>query len=103
MTMSDYLSVRSAAGELSVADQLRLIDDRATSMPDDHPPSLSKEWFGELDRRSAEIEPGEVQTESWLDVRQRLMRRVGLDVSEAASQTNCALKAPPALCRWKAV
>jgi len=77
--MSDYHSVRSAAAELSVLDQLRLIDDLAASMPDDHPPSLSEEWLAELERRSAEIDSGSARTESWSDVRQRLMHRVGLD------------------------
>lgn len=69
--MSDYQSVRSAAAELSVADQLRLIDDIAASMPDDQPPSLSEEWLAELERRSAEIDSGAARTESWSDVRQR--------------------------------
>jgi putative addiction module component (TIGR02574 family) len=77
--MSDYQSVRSAAGELSVVDQLRLIDDLAASMPDDHPPTLSAEWLVELERRSAEIDTGAVTTESWSEVRQRLMTRVGFD------------------------
>lgn len=79
MSMSDYQSVRSAAAELSVADQLRLIDDLAASMPDDQPPSLSEEWLAELERRSAEIDSGAARTEPWPDVRQRLMHQVGLD------------------------
>jgi len=77
--MSDYQSVRSAAAELSVVDQLRLIDDLAASMPDDHPPSLSEEWLAELERRSAEIDSGSVRTESWPEIRQRLRHRAGLD------------------------
>ncbi len=77
--MADYQTVRSAAAELSVADQLRLIDDLVASIPDDHPPSLSEEWLAELERRSAEIDSGSARTESWSDVRQRLMHRVGLD------------------------
>lgn len=71
MSMPDYQSVRSAAAELSVADQLRLIDDLAASMPDDQPPSLSEEWLAELERRSAEIDSGAARTESWSGVRQR--------------------------------
>ncbi len=77
--MSDYQSVRSAAAELSLGDQLRLIDDLAASMPDDHPPTLSEEWLAELERRSAEIDSGLARTESWADVRQRLMHQTGLD------------------------
>ncbi|MHB1035822.1 MAG: addiction module protein [Pirellulales bacterium] len=79
MSMSDYQSVRSAAAELSITDQLRLIDDIAASMPDDQPPSLSEEWLAELERRSAEIDSGAARTESWSDIRKRLMHRVGLD------------------------
>ena len=77
--MSDYKTVCSAAAELSVADRLRLIDDLAESVPDDHPPNLSVEWVAEIERRSAEIDSGVVTTESWQEVRQRLLRRVGLD------------------------
>jgi putative addiction module component (TIGR02574 family) len=77
--MSDYQTVRSAAAELSVADRLRLIDDLAASVPDDQPPSLSDEWLAEIDRRSAEIDSGTARTESWLDVRRRLLHKVGLD------------------------
>ena len=79
--MSDYQSVRSAAAELSIADQLRLIDDLAASVPDDQPPSLSTEWLAELERRSTEIDSGAITTESWCDIRQRLMHQVGLDDS----------------------
>lgn len=77
--MSDYQTVRSAAAELPVADRLRLIDDLAASVSDDHLPSLSGEWLAEIERRSAEIDSGDVTTESWQEVRQRLLHRVGLD------------------------
>ena len=77
--MSDYQTVCSAAAELSVADRLRLIDDLAASVPDDQPPSLSDEWLAEIDRRSAEIDSGTARTESWADVRRRLLHKVGLD------------------------
>ncbi|MFO0871379.1 MAG: addiction module protein [Pirellulales bacterium] len=77
--MSDYQTVRSAAAELPVADRLRLIDDLAASVPDDQPPSLSAEWLAEIERRSVEIDSGDVTTESWQEVRQRLLHRVGLD------------------------
>lgn len=72
-SMSDYQSVRSAAAALSIADQLRLIDEIAASMPADQPPSLSEEWLAELERRSAEIDSGTAQTEPWATIRQRLL------------------------------
>ena len=77
--MSDYFSVKSAAAELSVADRLRLIDEIASSVPDDQPPTLSAEWLAEIDRRSNEIDSGAVATESWIEVRNRLRHRVGLE------------------------
>lgn len=87
--MSDYQFVRTAAAELSVADQQRLIDDLASAMPDDQPPTLSEEWLAELERRSAEIDSGLVRTVSWAEVRSRLMRQVGLDESGSAARGNC--------------
>jgi len=77
--VSNYQSILSAAAELSIADRLRLIDDLAASVPDDHPPTLSDEWRAEIDRRSAEIDSGVVTTESWQEIRQRLRSRVGLE------------------------
>ena len=77
--MPEYDSVFSAASQLSVHDRLRLIDDLAASVPDDQPPSMSKEWLVEIERRSAEIDSGAVRPEPWLDVRQRLFRKHGID------------------------
>lgn len=77
--MSDYMSVKSAAAELSIADRLRLIDELAATVPDDQPPSLSQEWLAEIVRRSDEIPTGTVATEPWPEVRNRLRRHLGLD------------------------
>ena len=79
--MSDYQSVFSAASELPVADRLRLIDALSASVPDDQPPALSDVWISEINRRSDEIDRGDVPTTAWQDVRQDLRRRVGLDGS----------------------
>jgi putative addiction module component (TIGR02574 family) len=75
--MTEYESVLSAAVQLSVAERLRLIDDLASSVPDDQPPRLSEEWLNEIERRVAELESGAVQADSWEDVRQRLLRITG--------------------------
>ncbi len=80
--MPDYESVWSAASELPLPDRLRLIDDLASTVPDDQPPTLSAEWLGEIDRRSSEIDSGVVKTESWPTVRGRLRKSVGLDDSD---------------------
>ena len=77
--MSDYDAVNSAAAELAVADRLRLIDDLASSVPDDQPPTLSAQWLEEVERRSKEIDAGEVTLEPWPAALRRLRRRVGLD------------------------
>ncbi len=79
--MGDYQSVLLAANALPVADRLRLIDALAASVPDDQPPTLSDEWLSEINRRSDEIDGGQVQAASWNDVRNDLRRRVGLDGS----------------------
>ena len=78
--MSTYDSILSAASQLSVEDRLRLIDDLASSVPDDHPPNLSDEWLREVDRRSSEIDSGKVVTEDWEAIRARLFSHHGVNV-----------------------
>ena len=77
--MSNYESVLSAASQLPVDDRLRLIDELASSVPDDQPPKLSDEWRREIDRRSNEIDSGAVVTEAWVDIRARLFAKHGVD------------------------
>ena len=77
--MSNYQTVRSAAAQLSVEDRLRLIDDLASSVPDDQPPSLSAEWLEEVERRAIEIDCGAVVVESWEEIRRRLRQKVDLN------------------------
>lgn len=77
--MSEFDAILSAALQLPVADRLRLIDELAASVPDDHPPALSGEWLEEIGRRSAESDSGAVATEPWADVRERLFRKHGVD------------------------
>ena len=71
--MSDFDSLLSAAAQLPVDQRLRLIDELAATVPDDQPPSLSAEWLAEIDRRSAEIDSGEVETIPWKTVRERIV------------------------------
>lgn len=70
--MSTYDSVLSAAAQLPINDRLRLIDELASSVPEDCPPKLSDAWLREIDRRSNEIDSGVVVTEEWSDIRARL-------------------------------
>ena len=76
--MTQYEAILSAAAELSVDDRIRLIDDLAASVPDDRPPTLSKLWLSEIERRSAEIDSGAVVTEPWPEIRERLFRKHGI-------------------------
>lgn len=76
--MSDYDSILSAAAQLPIGDRLRLIDDLASSVPDDEPPTLSDEWLQEISRRSGELDAGKTQTEPWIDVRKRLFDKHGI-------------------------
>jgi putative addiction module component (TIGR02574 family) len=73
--MLDYDTIVSEAMQLPVADQLRLIDQLAASVPDDQPPNLSGEWLSEIERRSSEIDSGEVAMESWDSVRSRILHQ----------------------------
>jgi putative addiction module component (TIGR02574 family) len=76
--MTEYQDILAHASQLPIDDRLRLIDDLASSVPDDHPPRLSPEWLAEINRRSDEIEAGEVATESWADIRERLFAKHGV-------------------------
>ena len=77
--MSEYHGILSAAFQLPVADRLKLIDDLAASVPDDQPPALSRAWLEEIERRSADIDTGAVQTDAWTDVKRRLFKKHGVD------------------------
>jgi putative addiction module component (TIGR02574 family) len=76
--MSQYQDILTNASQLPIDDRLRLIDDLASSVPDDHPPRLSPEWLAEIDRRSNEIDAGTVETESWSAIRERLFAKHGV-------------------------
>jgi len=78
LKMNNYQDVLNGASLLPVADRLRLIDDLASSVPDDQPPHLSGEWLTEISRRSEELDKGSVQTESWAAIRERLFSKHGV-------------------------
>lgn len=76
--MTDYQDILAHASMLPVDDRLRLIDELASSVPEDRPPALSPEWITEINRRSDELDAGNVETESWSDIRQRLFAKHGV-------------------------
>jgi len=71
--MPDYQTVFTEAIQLPVADRLRLIDELASTVPDDQPPQLSPEWLDEINRRAAELDSGAVKPDSWEEVHKRLL------------------------------
>lgn len=77
--MNSCESVLSAASQLPVGDRLRLIDELASSVPDDQPPHLSDAWLREIEQRSGEIDSGAVATEHWADIRARLFSKHGVE------------------------
>lgn len=77
--MSDYDALLSAAAQLPLAERERLIDDLSATLPDGGLVSISAEWRMEIERRSAEIDAGGVETVDWESVRGDLFRRVGLE------------------------
>jgi|GEM_PF-1556402 putative addiction module component (TIGR02574 family) len=76
--MPDYQTVLSDASKLAVEERLRLIDELASSVPDDQPPHLSQEWLDDINRRSDELDAGTVTTESWSTIRARLFAKHGV-------------------------
>ena len=76
--MPEYQDVLSNACQLPINDRLRLIDALASSVPDDHPPHLSREWLAEISRRSDDIDAGTVQPETWSVIRDRLFAKHGI-------------------------
>ncbi|HUG68614.1 MAG TPA: addiction module protein [Pirellulaceae bacterium] len=98
--MSNYESILSAASQMPVVDRLRLIDELASSIPDDQPPQLSDAWLREIDWRSNEIDSGAVATERWADIRARLFAKHGVDGvtrSQAPAWERTVPEAPPRL------
>ncbi len=77
--MSQYDSVMYDASQLPVSERLRLIDELSATVPDDQPPTLSKEWITEIERRSAEVDTSVVETIPWDEVRKNLFRKTSVD------------------------
>ena len=76
--MSDFQSILSSASQLPIDERLDLIDALWQTVPEEALPPLSVEWLAEIQRRSAEIDTGNVKTIPWEQVRSEAFRRNGM-------------------------
>ena len=77
--MSDVQSILISASQLSVTERLELIDALWETVPSVDLPPLSDEWRLEIDRRSKELDSGEVSAIPWAQIRSEAFRRNGID------------------------
>jgi putative addiction module component (TIGR02574 family) len=77
--MSTVDSLFASALQLPAADRMRLIEALWETIPEDEAMTLSPEWLAELDRRSAEIDAGDVTGATWEEVREAAMKRLPQD------------------------
>jgi putative addiction module component (TIGR02574 family) len=75
--MVDFDSLLSDAKQLSVEDQLRLIEALWDLIPPDEDIPLHEDWAAELERRVAAIEEGATLTVSWSTIREEALARIG--------------------------
>ena len=77
--MPSFQDVLSAARSLSISERIRL----ATAIWEDVPPAdwplPDAEWIAEAQRRSAELDAGQMSAAAWPEVQARARRRAGLD------------------------
>ncbi|WP_164103215.1 addiction module protein [Candidatus Laterigemmans baculatus] len=76
--MESLDDIIAAAQSLPSSDRARLIALLWDGMAPEDWDRPSEEWIREANRRSAEIDAGTLQTDSWENVRQRARRRAGL-------------------------
>lgn len=74
--MSDLEAVLAEASRLTVVDPLQLIDAIWESLPTEPLPPLSREWLTEIERRSAQLDTGDVTTVPWDEVKAAALRRL---------------------------
>jgi putative addiction module component (TIGR02574 family) len=77
--MLSYESLLADACRLPLADRIQLVEAIWDTVPANSLPPLSDEWREEINRRSAELEAGSVQTVPWEEIRADALRRVGVD------------------------
>ncbi len=75
--MSTVESLLADAAQLPVAERIRLIEAIWETLPDGDLPPQSEEWIAEIQRRSAKIDSGSMETVPWEQVQAEALRRVG--------------------------
>ena len=75
--MVDFNSLLSEAKQLSVEDQLRLIEALWDLVPPDEDIPLHENWAAELELRVAAIEDGTAVTAPWSTIREEALARIG--------------------------
>jgi putative addiction module component (TIGR02574 family) len=82
--MPDFQSLLADASQLPLGDRIHLIEALWDTVPADSLPPLSDQWLAEIERRSAELDAGLVQTAPWERVRAEALRRAGVTVPDEA-------------------
>jgi putative addiction module component (TIGR02574 family) len=70
-----YEEVLRTARSLDESDRVRLVDDLIGTLGPVEAAPLDDAWLAEIDRRSAELEAGAVQTIPWSQVRRQAWQR----------------------------
>lgn len=77
--MTNLNEILNAASSLPASDRIRLISNIwDTVLPEDWT-TPSPEWIREIERRSNEIDAGEMKSSPWSEVRERARKQAGLN------------------------
>lgn len=76
--MPSFEALFAEASQLPVDQRLRLIEALSESVSEDSTLLHSEEWRTEIDRRSREMDAGNVVTEDWSAIRDRLFKKHGV-------------------------
>ena len=74
-----YDDVLRTACSLDEPERVRLVDDLLSTLSPAEAAPLDDAWLAEIDRRSADLDSGEVQTIPWSEVRRRARERANLN------------------------
>ena len=74
-----YDDVLRTACSLDEPERVRLVDDLLSTLSPAEAAPLADAWLAEIDRRSAELDSGAVQTIPWSEVRRRARERANLN------------------------
>jgi putative addiction module component (TIGR02574 family) len=77
--MTPYENVLRSAQSLTEVERVHLVAELLGSLAPENAARFDDIWLAEIDRRSAEIDSGLVQTIPWNEVRKRALDRAQLD------------------------